>query len=129
MKRLIYAIIAAVLINFILAAAIDHIFHTTGVYPPYGVAYFDTNLYLLALSYRFVITIFAAYITAMIAREQAKKAIWITGTLGAILWLAGTIAMYGMGPAWYGIVGAVTAIPLALSGGRLYEMRMKRKLL
>lgn len=71
MKRLVLAIVVAILINFILATAIDHLFHMTGVYPPYGEVYFDTDLYLLALGYRILITVFAAYITAMIAKEKA----------------------------------------------------------
>jgi len=125
MPRLIFAILAAILINGILATAIDHVFHATGVYPPYGQAYFDTDLYLLALAYRFVITVFAAYVTAMIAKEQAKRALGISGVLGAILWVVGTLAMRERGPLWYGIVGAVTAIPLVLFGGKLYERRMK----
>lgn len=126
MKRILLAVLAAFLINGILATAIDHVFHTTGVYPPYGVPYFDTDLFLLALSYRFLITIGAAYITAMIAKEQAKKALWTTGILGTILWLVGTIAAQGLGPLWYGIVGAATAIPLALFGGKLYERRARQ---
>ena len=121
MKRVILAVLAAVLINAILASAIDHVFHVTGVYPPYGQPYFDTGLYLLALGYRFIITIGAAYVTAMIAKEQSQKALLISGILGTILWLVGTIAMREMGPLWYGIVGAVTTIPLVLLGGKLYQ--------
>jgi len=127
MKRLILAILAAILINFILTTVIDVVLHTTGVYPPWGQPYFDTDLYLLALGYRVLITIFAAYITAMIAKEQAKKALWISGIIGTILWLAGTIATQGLGPLWYGIVGAVTAIPLVLFGGWLHERRTKEQ--
>ena len=126
MKRLILAIIAAVLINGILSTAIDEVFHATGVYPPHGQVYFDTDLFLLALGYRVIITIFAAYITAMIAKEKAKTALWFTGILGAVLWLAGTIAMYGMGPTWYGIIGAATSLPLALFGGELYKRRTQK---
>ena len=126
MKRHILAIVAAVLINGVLATAIDEIFHATGVYPPHGQPYFDTDLFLLALGYRFIITIFAAYITAMIAKEKAKTALWFTGILGAVLWLAGTIAMQGLGPLWYGIVGSVTALPLALFGGSLYQRRLQK---
>ncbi len=126
MKRLVLAVIAAILINGILATAIDEVFHATGVYPPHGTPYFDTDLFLLALSYRVIITIFAAYITAMIAREKAKTALWFTGILGAVLWLAGTLAMRGLGPIWYGIVGAVTAIPLVFYGGKLYERRLQK---
>ena len=113
------------MINGVLATAIDHVFHVTGVYPPYGEAYFDTDLYLLALSYRVLITIFGAYVTAMIAKEQAKKALLISGGFGTVLWLAGTIAMRDLGPLWYGIIGAVTVIPLVLLGGKLYELRSK----
>ena len=126
MKRLALAIAAAVLINFILAILIDHVFHSTGVYPPYGEPFFDTKLLLLALSYRVIITIFAAYITAMIAKDKANRALWISGILGTILWLAGTIAMREMGPLWYGLVGAVTALPLVLLGGKLYERRTNK---
>ena len=121
MKRIILAVLASVLINAILASAIDHVFHVTGVYPPYGQPYFDTGLYLLALGYRFIITIGAAYVTAMISKEQSQKALLISGILGTILWLVGTIAMREMGPLWYGIVGAVTTIPLVLLGGKLYQ--------
>ena len=127
MKRLILAILAAILINFILATAIDVILHTTGVYPPFGVPYFDTDLYLLALNYRVIITIFAAYITALIAKEQAKKALWISSIIGTVLWVAGTIAMREFGPLWYGVAGAVTTIPLVLFGGWLYESRAKKQ--
>jgi len=127
MKRPVLAIVAAILINFILATAIDHLFHMTGVYPPYGEVYFDTDLYLLALGYRILITVFAAYITAMIAEKKAKTALWTTGILGSVLWIAGTLAMQGLGPLWYGIAGAVTALPLALLGGKLYERRMSAR--
>ncbi|MDE3056969.1 MAG: hypothetical protein KGJ59_03320 [Bacteroidota bacterium] len=126
MKRLLLAILAAFLISFILSTAIDVVLHSTGVYPPFGQPFFDTDLYLLALGYRFVITIFAAYVAAVIAKEQAKKALWITGMIGTIFWIAGTIVTQGLGPLWYGITGAATTIPLVLFGGTLYELRRKK---
>ena len=127
MKRIILAVLAAIVINIILATAIDHVFHVTGVYPPYGEPMFDTGLVLLASSYRVLITLFAAYITAMIAKEKAKTALWISGTIGTVVWLIGAIAMRDFGPAWYSIGGAVTAIPLVLLGGKLYEFRARHK--
>ncbi len=126
MKRLILAIIAAILINFILASAIDHGFHVAGIYPPYGEPMRDNGLMALAFSYRVVITIFAAYITAMIAREKAKTAIYFTGILGTILWLAGAIFAWDFGPAWYHIVGIASALPLAIAGWKLYERRTQQ---
>lgn len=126
MKRLILAIVAAILINFILASAIDHIFHTTGVYPPYGEPMMDDGLIALAYSYRAVITIFAAYITAMIAKERAKTAIYFTGILGTVLWGAGAIFAWDFGPAWYHIAGIASALPLAITGWKLYERRAQQ---
>lgn len=128
MKRLTLAIVAAILINFIFASAIDHIFHMTGVYPPYGEPMMDNGLMALAFSYRAVITIVAAYITAMIAREKAKTAIYGTGILGTVLWLAGAVAAWDFGPAWYHIVGIASALPLALTGWKWYDRNAKKNI-
>jgi hypothetical protein len=128
MKRLVLAIIAAIAINFILATAIDAIMHATGVYPPYGEPMKDSGLMAIAFSYRIIITIFAAYITAMIAQEKAKTAIYFTGILGTLLWLGGAIAMWDFGPAWYHIIGIASALPLAIIGWKLYERRTKSQL-
>ncbi len=123
MKRITQAVFAAILINALVASAFDHLFHVAGVYPPYGQPYFDVELWLLALSYRFVITVGAAYVTALIAREMASKALWISGGFGTLMWIFGTIAMKDLGPLWYGVVGAVTTLPLVFLGGALYRKR------
>ena len=125
MKRLILAIVAAILINFILASAIDHGFHVAGIYPPYGEPMMDNGLMALAFSYRVIITIFAAYITAMIAKEKAKTAIYFTGILGTLLWTMGAIFAWDFGPAWYHIVGIASALPLAITGWKLFERRAR----
>ncbi|MBI2429609.1 MAG: hypothetical protein HYV29_12600 [Ignavibacteriales bacterium] len=127
MKRLILAIVAAILINFILASAIDHGFHVAGIYPPYGEPMMDNGLMALAFSYRAIITIFAAYITAMIAKEKAKTAIYFTGIIGTVLWLAGAIFAWDFGPAWYHIVGILSALPLAITGWKIYERKTNKQ--
>ena len=126
MKRLILSILAGFIITAVLSLATDHIFHLTGVYPPYGAPFFDTGLLLLASAYRVVFQILGAYLAAMFAKDKAKKAIWTLGIIGSILWLVGTIANPGMGPLWYGILGAVLSIPTTLTGGKLYELRVRR---
>lgn len=65
----------------------------------------------MAFAYRAVFAILGAYVTAIIAREQAKKAVLIVGTVGSILWLIGAIAMWNYAPAWYNIAGIITGIP------------------
>ena len=126
MKRLILSILAGFIITAVLSLATDHIFHVTGVYPPYGAPFFDTGLLLLASAYRVVFQIFGAYIAAMIAKDKAKKAVWIIGIAGTIFWLLGPILKPGLAPMWYGILGAALSIPTTLTGGKLYERRMRR---
>ena len=117
--RLILSIITGILVGSVLATATDHVFHITQVYPPYGEPMFDAGLLFLALAYRAVFTILAGYITAMLARGKAKKAVLILGIINAIAWLGGTIALWEYATPWYNIAGIVTAIPLCLLGGRL----------
>ncbi len=126
MKRLLLAIVAGFIVTAVLSIATDHLFHVTGVYPPYGEPMFATGLLTLALSYRVIFTLIGSYITAMIAKENAMKAVTILGIIGSILWLAGAIAMWEYGPAWYSLGGAFTGIPLTLVGGKLYELRVKK---
>jgi hypothetical protein len=126
MKRLIFSILAGFLVSGILASAVDHVFHTTGFYPPYGEPNYDNAQMLLAFSYRVLFGILGAYITTALAREQANKAVLILGIIGSILWLAGAIAMWNYAPAWYNIIGVVTGIPIALIGKRLYQAKAQR---
>jgi hypothetical protein len=79
----------------------------------------------MAFAYRAVFAIFGSWLTAELAREQANKAVWIVGIIGSLLWLAGAIAMWEYGPAWYSIIGVVTGIPFALIGGKLHQIRTR----
>ena len=118
--------LAGIATNFILATGTDMVFHAVGVFPPYGQPFFATGPFLLASSYRVIYEIFGGFIIAVVAKEKAEKALWISGTLGAIMWLAGTVAMADLGPLWYGILGAALSIPATLLGGKLYQGRVQR---
>ena len=126
MKRLILSILAGFVVTAVLSTGTDHILHVTGVYPPYGQPMTGTGLLLLASAYRVVYQILGGYLIAMVAKEQAKKALWIVGVVGAILWIVGTVAMGEYSTAWYGILGAVLSIPTVLIGGKLYEARGRK---
>lgn len=123
--RLILSIIGAWLVGALLSVGVDHILHVTNVYPPYGEATLDHGLLLLAFVYRAVFTVAAGYLAAMWARDKAVRAIWALGIIGTIAWLGGTVAMWEYAQPWYNIGGIVTAIPLALAGGKLYELRSR----
>ena len=124
MKRLFLSILAGLLANIILATAADHILHVTNVYPPYGQPMFNTGLVLLAFTYRALFIILCAYLTALIAKDKAGKALWILGIIGSVLWLIGAISFWNYAPAWYNIGGVVLGVPLTLLGGALYKFRV-----
>jgi hypothetical protein len=126
MKRLILSILAGFLASGILASAVDHVFHTTGVYPPYGVPNYNNASMLLAFSYRVLFGVLGAYITTALAKAQVNKAVLILGIIGSVLWLVGAIAMWNYAPAWYNIIGVVTGIPIALIGKSLYQAKARR---
>lgn len=126
MKRIIQAVFAAILINAVLASGIDHLFHITGVYPPYGEPMMDDTLTGMAYGYRVIIMILGAYAAAMIAKEKAKQAIWVSGILGTLMWTVGSISMWNLVPVWFHIIGMVTIIPFNLLGWKLYERRTKQ---
>ncbi|MBI4418626.1 MAG: hypothetical protein HY563_07605 [Ignavibacteriales bacterium] len=125
MTRLILSILAGFITAAALSAAADVVFHLTGIFPPYGEPFFDTGLLILAMAYRVVFQIFGAFVAATIAKDKAKKAVWIIGILGTIFWLGGTIMKPDLAPIWYGLLGAALSIPTALAGGKLYEILIR----
>lgn len=75
----------------------------------------------MAFTYRALFAITGAYITASIAKDKAKKAVYFLGVLGTIAWLAGLLRFWDLAPAWYNIGGLLLAIPYALIGYSLYN--------
>lgn len=126
MKRLILSILAGFLTAAVLSSGVDHVFHTTGIYPPYGEPNLDDGLMFIAFAYRAVFSILGAYVTALIAKTQARKAVLIVGIVGSVLWLIGGIAMWEHAPAWYNIAGVITGVPFSLIALKLYETRTRR---
>ncbi len=121
--RLLLAVVVAFIVTGVLSTAVDHVFHVTGVYPPYGEPMYDTGLLILASFYRLLFQILGSYAMSVIARDKAMTAGWIVGVLGTLLWLSGGIFMQGMGPLWYPIAGALLSIPSVLTGVKLYQWR------
>lgn len=126
MTRLISSILAGFLTTAVLSTATDHVLHTTGVYAPYGQPLAGNGLALLALFYRGLYAVLGAYLTAVLAKEQARQAVFTLGGIGAGLWLIGAIVMWDYAPAWYNISGVVLGLPFALIGGRLCALRTNR---
>lgn len=122
-------IILGVLVGFIatalLSTAMDFVFISAGLLPPYGEPLVDTRMLVAATIYRAIFQVFGAYLACTVAQEKAKPTVWVIGILGTIFWLGGTFAQKDMAPLWYGILGAALSIPTVLAGLKIYESRKK----
>ena len=115
------AVIAGFAVIFVLSLGTDQLFHTLGVYPPWGQPMRETGLNLLALSYRLVYDTFGCYLTARLAPRHPMRHALVLGGIGFVLsslGVAGAIAQ-DLGPAWYPILLALSSWPSAWLGGLL----------
>jgi len=126
MGRIILSVIAGFIVAAVLSSGADFAFESAGIFPPIGQPFFDNGLLAIAFLYRAVFSILGAYVTALIAKDNAQKAVLIIGILGSILWLIGGIVMWEYGPAWYNIGGAITGVPFSLIALKLYERRVNQ---
>jgi len=123
-----WAVVAGVLVIIVVTTLVDILLHVTGVFPPMGQP-IDDALALLATSYRIVIGVGGAWLTARLAPDKAMKHAMILGYVGVVLALVGVVATWnlGLGPRWYPISLAVLAIPQCWAGGRIYEMQSGKR--
>jgi hypothetical protein len=123
-KKSIWAVVAGMLVIIVVTTLVDIVLHLARVFPPMDQPIND-SLALLATSYRIVISVGGAWLTARLAPEKPMKHALILGLVGTVLGLVGVVATWnrGLGPRWYPIALAVLAIPQCWVGGRLYLMR------
>jgi len=126
--RSFWAVAAGVLVIIVVTTLVDTVLHATGIYPPVGQPMNDA-LALLATSYRIVISVAGAWLTARLAPDKPMKHAMILGVVGTVLGLVGVVATWNLGlaPRWYPISLAVLAIPQCWAGGKLYEMQSGRR--
>lgn len=120
--RSVGAVVAGLLTIFILSLGTDQLFHTLGVYPPWGQPMRETGLLVLAFSYRLVYDVFGCYLTARLAPRAPMLHALILGGIGTILSTLGAIGMWNFGPNWYPVLLAASALPSAWLGGVLHRL-------
>lgn len=123
--RSIGAILLGLVAVFVLSLGTDQVLHSLGVYPPWGERMHDVGLNLLALAYRCGYAVIGSYLAARFAPRHPMQHALILGTIGFVLSTIGAISAIQMdlGPAWYPIALALTALPCAWIGGTLYARR------
>ena len=122
-RRSIWAVVAGVLFIIVVTTLVDIALHAIGVFPPTNQPINDA-LALLATSYRVVISVAGAWLTARLAPDKPMKHAMILGIVGTLLGLVGVVVTWnlGLGPRWYPIALAVLAIPHCWAGGKIYQM-------
>ena len=123
-KKSIWAVVAGVLVIIVVTTLVDIVLHATGVFPPMDQPINDA-LALLAASYRIVISVGGAWLTARLAPDKPMKHAIILGYVGIVLGLVGVVATWnlGLGPRWYPIALSVLAIPQCWVGGKIFEIQ------
>jgi len=119
----VWAVVAGVLFIIVVTTLVDIVLHMARVFPPMNQPINDA-LALLATSYRLVISVAGAWLTARLAPGQPMKHAMVLGVVGTVLGLVGVVTTWnlGLGPRWYAIALAVLAIPQCWAGGKIYEM-------
>ncbi len=123
--RSILAVLVGLVVVFVLSLGTDQLFHVLGIYPPWGQAMNDTGDNVLALSYRLVFNVLGCYLAARLAPRNPMRHAMILGAIGLVLSIVGAIGAISMkvGPAWYPILLALSALPCAWVGGMLHAQR------
>ena len=119
----------ALIVGFVASAALslgtDQILHTLGVFPPPGKPMPETDLLLLALSYRLVYDGLGSYVAAWLAPSAPMSHAMLLGAIGQVFALVGIYVGWNLGPHWYPIALAVSVLPTARIGGWLFTRRRR----
>jgi len=75
---------------------------------------------LLAFAYRSLYGVLGAYVVARLAPYAPLAHALISGALGLVAGAAGAAARWDLGSHWYPVALALTAVPYAWLGGRIY---------
>lgn len=116
------AVLSGLVVVFALSLGTDQVLHVLAIYPPWGEPMQGAGLNLLALSYRILYGVIGGYVAARLAPRHPMRHALILGGIGFVLSTLGAITaitMADLGPAWYPIALALTALPCAWAGGAL----------
>ena len=123
-----WAIAAGVFFVVVSSLATDMLLHAMAIFPPWGET-MSNALFVLATVYRLVYAILGGYITARFAPDRPVRHAVALGIVGLALSTVGAAATWNRGPAlgphWYPVTLAVTAVPCSWIGGIFRVMRLR----
>lgn len=115
------AILAGIVVIVVTHSVTDLVLEKLGIFPPPGQGFYITWMVVTATIYRCIYSVGGGYVTASLAPAPRMRYVWILGIIGLVMSTLAAIATIPMklGPAWYPIALAVTALPCVWLGGRL----------
>jgi hypothetical protein len=122
--RSILAVLVGIVVAVLLSTATDFALHAIGLAPSIKGGW-PNRLLAVATTYRCVYGILASYIIARLAPNRPMGHALVAGILGAIVSTLGAIATWSTtaGQHWYPIALALTALPTAWIGAKLWLMQ------
>jgi hypothetical protein len=126
--RSVAAVLLGTVVTVGLSLGTDQLLHVLAVYPPWGEPMWDPRLNLLALVYRCVYGVMGSFVTAWSAPRSPMRHVLAGGLIGFVASTAGAIVAIDMklGPSWFPITLALTALPCAWLGGVLHRQTVGR---
>jgi hypothetical protein len=129
--RSVAAVLGALVLNAVASAAVDQLLHRVGIFPPWTEVTYAPLPYALALGYRTLFGIAAAYLAARWAPRSPGSPMrhaLALGAVGVTLSLGGVVAALtrDLGPLWYPVALLVVTPPAAWLGGALREREARR---
>ena len=120
--RSILAVVAGLVVIFVLSIGTDQVLHAAGIYPPWGQPMSD-GLFAIATLYRIVYGVLGCWVAARLAPARPMAHAMALGWIGVVLSLAGLVAAQrqspALGPLWYSIAIVAISLPCAWLGGRI----------
>lgn len=121
------AICVAFVVVVVLSLGVDQVLHSINFYPPWGQPMYDPVQNGVALGYRLLFNTVGGYVAARLAPHAPMRHALIVGGIGFVLSVLGAVAAINMkmGPAWYPVALAASALPCAWIGGLLRERQLR----
>lgn len=126
--RSVGALAAGFVVNVVLSFGTDAVFQSIGLMPTIGHA-MNNSQSLLAAAYRTLYGVISSYAVARLAPYGPLGHALLGGAIGTVLATAGAVGTWnlGLGPHWYPVSLALTALPSAWAGGKLCVWQRGRR--
>lgn len=122
--RSILAVLTGVVIGIVLSTATDFALHAIGIAPSVRERW-SNQLLVVATAYRSIYGILGSYVIARLAPNRPMGHALFAGGLGLVLSSLGAAAAWSTtaGQHWYPVALALTAVPTAWIGAKLWLMQ------